>query len=121
MTEVLQSIGFCPSPADPCLFVKKQVKGEPPVFIILYVDDGGIIGTPAKINQVLLSLSKVLTVKDLGAMKHFVGSHLIENASGNTIWVHQPKLIRHLEEKFTSFMEIERVYKTPAAPKTVIM
>lgn len=121
ITETLQGLDFHPSPADPCLFVRKQVGKEPPAFVILYVDDGGIIGTQEVIVKVLKSLSKVFTVKDLGVMEHFVGCHLIENKSRDTMWIHQPKLIKHLEESFKSLITSDRVFKTPAAPKTVIM
>jgi hypothetical protein len=121
ITEILQQIGFNPSPADPCLFVKMQKKNEPPAFVILYVDDGGIIGTNQIIAQVLSAMQKVFTVKDLGPMKHFVGCHLLENKDRDTMWIHQPKLIKHLEESFKSLINSDRVYKTPAAPKTVIM
>jgi hypothetical protein len=121
ITQVLSDIGFHPSPADPCLFVKKMEKGEKPAFIILYVDDGGIIGTPEIINKVLKALSEVFKVKDLGVMKHFVGCHILESKAGDTIWIHQPKLIKNLQESFGDLITSERQFKTPAAPKTVIM
>jgi hypothetical protein len=121
ITETLQQLDFLPSPADPCLFVKKQHGNDPPAFVILYVDDGGIIGTQEVIDKVMKSMSKVFTVKDLGPMENFVGCRLIENKEKDTIWIHQPKLIKHLEESFTSLITSDRVFKTPAAPKTVIM
>jgi hypothetical protein len=120
ITEVLKKAGFEPSPADPCLFVKKQKGNEPPAFIILYVDDGGVIGTRKVIDSVLTVLSKAFKVKTLGKMEHFVGCHIIQNKSKDTIYIHQPKLIKHLDEAF-GFLMPSRVFKTPAAPKTVIM
>jgi hypothetical protein len=121
ITEVLSQVGFLPSPADPCLFVKKQNKDDPPAFVILYVDDGGIIGTSKIIDQVIQCMAKTFTVKDLGPMEHFVGCHLLENKSRNTMWIHQPKLIRHLEESFMHLMQDTRSYRTPGAPKTVVL
>jgi hypothetical protein len=41
---------------------------------------------------------------DLGEMKHFVGCHLINNKDGNTTWIHQPKLIKYLEEDFKQYI-----------------
>ena len=120
ITETFKRIGFYPSEADPCLFVKKKNGDEPPAFIILYVDDGGIIGTPKVIREVMEAMSKIFTVKDLGEMKHFVGCHLIENGRKDTMFIHQPKLIKHLHETFDELMKTERVYKTPAAPKSVV-
>ena len=73
ITEVLNAIGFVSRKADPCLFVKAGKRKEPPAFIVLYVDDGGIIATPEVIDEVMKSLSKVFKIKDLGNMKTFDG------------------------------------------------
>ncbi len=121
ITQVFGNLGFFPTKADPCLFVKQGKGKQPPAFIILYVDDGGIIGTPEIITTVINALSKYFKVKDLGEMKHFVGCHIIEDKNKNTIWIHQPKLLKHLNETFASYITTERIYKTPAAPKTVVM
>ena len=83
ITEVLKKAGFEPSPADRCLFVKKQNGNEPPAFIILYVDDGVVIGTREVIDSVLTALSKAFKVKTLGKMEHFVGCHIFENKAKN--------------------------------------
>ena len=121
ITETLAKIGFKPTEADPCLFVRHGANNEPPAFIILYVDDGGIIGTPKVIQEVLKALASVFKVKNLGRMEHFVGCHLIRSKDKNTIWIHQPKLIKHLESKFKDYIVTDRVFKTPAAPRTVFM
>ena len=52
----MNGLGFHPSAADPCLFVKNPEKNAPPAFVMLYVDDGGIIGTPEIIKEVLEKL-----------------------------------------------------------------
>ena len=118
MTQVMLSIGFHPSLADPCLFVKKKRIG-PPAFVILYVDDGGVIGTDEDIAEVMSALSKYFKIKDLGEMKSFVGCEIIERK--NTIWLHQPKLIKHLKETFPDIITMTKQYKTPAAPKSVVI
>ena len=43
----------------------------------------------------MFALSKVFKIKDLGEMKHFVGCHLVKSADKKTMWIHQPKLIKH--------------------------
>jgi hypothetical protein len=73
------------------------------------------------VKEVMEALSKVFTINDLGEMKHFVGSHIINSKEGNTTWIHQPKLIKHPEEDFKQYITTERIYKTPAAPKKVTM
>jgi hypothetical protein len=67
------------------------------------------------------ALNKDFKVKYLGALEHFVGCHVIENEKRNTIWIHQPKLIKHLKESYSDLIETTRSYKTPASPKTTIM
>jgi hypothetical protein len=47
------------SKSDPCPFIKKVADGEPISFVIIYVDDGGIIGTPDAIKEVISALGKV--------------------------------------------------------------
>ena len=44
----METLGFNPSKADPCLFIKEN-KGKHNTFIIIYVDDGGIFGTKEEI------------------------------------------------------------------------
>jgi hypothetical protein len=83
-------LNFFATPANPCSFIKKREKDEPQAFIILYVDDGGTIGKPKVIQEVMEALSRVFTIKDLGEIKHFVGCHLINIEEGNKTWIHQP-------------------------------
>ena len=59
-------------------------------------------------------------VKDLGKMETFVGCQIIENEQRNTIWLHQPKLIKHLKEQFGELVANLKPVKTPAAPRTNI-
>jgi hypothetical protein len=119
ITEVLNAIGFVSSKADPCLFVKAGKGKEPPAFIVLYVDDGGIIGTPEVIDEVMKALSKVFKIKDLGEMNTFVACDIIDD--NKTIWLQQSKLITHLKESFMTEIESVRSHQTPAGPKTIVM
>jgi hypothetical protein len=114
-------LDFHPSPADPCLYIKKAKGNEPPAYIILYVDDGGFFGTPQIIEQVTKSISSVLKVKDLGEVKNFVGCHLVHSTDGKTIHIFQPKLIKKLEDSFSQYINTNRKFQTPSAPKTVVM
>jgi hypothetical protein len=68
----------CPRKSDPCLFFKKAADGEPIYFDIIYVDGGGIIGTPDAIKEVINALGKVFKVKTMGEMEKFVGCHIID-------------------------------------------
>ena len=121
MTEIMKKLGFFPSSADPCLFVKPAVNNQPPAFIILYVDDGGVIGTPEVIRSVLDALAKEFKIKELGPMKNFVGCQIHINKARDTIWINQPKLITNLELHFGKLITTERNFKTPAATRSVVM
>jgi hypothetical protein len=48
-------MGNMPSLADPCLFYKN---GKTKSFIIIYVDDGGIVSDEITIQDVISALSK---------------------------------------------------------------
>jgi Reverse transcriptase (RNA-dependent DNA polymerase) len=78
-TFIFGELDFHPSPADPCLYIKKAKGNEPPAYIILYVDDGVIFGTPKIIEQVMKSISSVLKGKDLSEVKNFVGCRLVHS------------------------------------------
>ncbi|MGL4341969.1 MAG: reverse transcriptase domain-containing protein, partial [Lactococcus lactis] len=120
ITSIFAKLHFFPSTADPCLFVRR-IHGQPPAFIILYVDDGAIIGSKSLIKEVMTALSNELKVKSLGPLKHFVGCHLIRSDDGKSIFIHQPKLLKHLEDSFGQYCKENKYYLSPAAPKTVIV
>jgi Reverse transcriptase (RNA-dependent DNA polymerase) len=121
VTTFIKKLHFFPSPADPCLFVKNGTSFELPTFIIIYVDDGLIIGTPNLIQTVLKALAKEFQIKDMGPIKNFVGCQILINRERDTIWINQPKFIQNLELNFRTLVTTDRVFKTPAAPRSVVM
>jgi hypothetical protein len=119
--NVMKSIGFLPSDIDPCLFIKDKGNGQK-AFVIIYVDDGGIFGTKEDIKETIEALSKSFVVKDLGKLEHFVGCHIIQDSKDkNKVFIHQPKLLKHLEKEFKHLVGKPRDFKTPAGPKTTII
>jgi Reverse transcriptase (RNA-dependent DNA polymerase) len=121
ITSIFGKLDFHPSPADPCLYIKKAKDHEPPAYIILYVDDGVIFGTPKIIEQVMKSISSILKVKDLGEVNNFVGGRLVHSTVGKTIHIFQPKPIKNLEDSFSQYIKTNSKFQTPGAPKTVVM
>jgi hypothetical protein len=85
------------------------------------VDDGEVIGTPDVIRAVLDALAKEFMIKERGPMKNFVGCQILINKARDTIWINQPKLIQNLELNFTKLICTDRIFKTPAATKSVVM
>ena len=120
--SVLSGIGYHPSGMDPCLFMKNK-PDKTKSFVTIYVDDGIVFGTEQDIKETMSALNKSFKVKSLGPLQHFVGCHIIQPTSHpNTLYIHQPKLLKHLQEDFGSQAnQVKKVYKTPAGPKTVIM
>jgi Reverse transcriptase (RNA-dependent DNA polymerase) len=51
--EGIAGCNYYPIKANPCLFIKKAHGDDPLSFVIIYVDDGGIIGTPEAIKEVI--------------------------------------------------------------------
>ena len=117
---VMAKCGYHSSGADPCLFIK-HLPDKTFSFVMLYVDDGGIIGSQEAIDELMSELSAEFNIKGMGPLKHFVGCHIIENETKDTIWIHQPKLLADLKQKFGKQVAGERVFNTPAAPRTMIM
>jgi hypothetical protein len=101
---------------DPCLFTK-TVNGKL-FFVIIYVDDGGIISTKYDIEEVIKALGKVFKFKYLGKLEYFVGCRIIESFYGKKLWIHQPKLIKHLESDFTKFITSPQEFVTLESPGT---
>ena len=112
---VILSLGYKACEADPCLFIKDN-KNETKSFIAIYVDDGGIFSTEENIKEVLTELSKTFMVKDLGKMETFLGCKIIENEEKDTIYIHQPKLIKNLKSTFGKYVEKMMPHTTPANP-----
>ncbi len=50
--ENMKEIGFQASDIDPCLFIKEKDNGNK-VYLILYVDDGGVFGTEEDIKETI--------------------------------------------------------------------
>jgi hypothetical protein len=120
--EVMGTVSCEPSKANSCSFIETNGNKEVmSLLIIYYVDDGGIIGPKQEIDNILKVFSKDFTVKYLGEMKHAVGFHLIQKAKKDTIWVHQPKLLKNLKETFGEMVKQRHILSTPGAPRTVAM
>jgi hypothetical protein len=59
-------------------------------------------------------------VKDIGKMENFVGCNNIKNKEQDTVWIHQPKSIKHLKEQFGDLVKHIKPHTTPASPKSII-
>jgi hypothetical protein len=107
--EVLETLNYIPSKADPCLFIKNE--NEKRSYLIICVDDGGICcETRKEIKKMIDKLSKHFVVKDLGNLETFVGCKIINNKTNDTDYILQPKLVKHLKQGFGGLVESLKEY-----------
>jgi hypothetical protein len=58
----------------------------------------------------------------MGEKDNFVGCKIIDTIDKDGVWIHQPKLLKNLKENFKSIIgETKIIFKTPSAPKTLII
>jgi hypothetical protein len=58
----------------------------------------------------------------MGEMGKFVGCHIMDTDDKYVVWIHQSKLLKYLKSHFKDNIgETTRVFKTPSAPKTLIL
>jgi hypothetical protein len=75
------------------------------LYLIIYVDDGGKFSLPRVVKRLLTELAKHFVAKDLGKMESVLGCKIVENKAKNTIYIHQPKLLKYLKEPFRALVE----------------
>jgi hypothetical protein len=64
--------------------------------------------------------SNPFVVKDLRNMETFVGCNIINNKTNDTIYIHQPKLLKHLQQEIGGLVESLKEFSTPAPPRTMV-
>jgi hypothetical protein len=53
-------------------------------------------------------------------MDTFVGCKIINNKTNDTIYIHQPKRLKHLEKQFGELVASLKESLTPAPPRTMV-
>ncbi|XP_010493723.1 PREDICTED: uncharacterized protein LOC104774223 [Camelina sativa] len=77
----LQEFGFICSYPDPSLFV--YLRGNDTMLLLLYVDDMLLTGNNSKLmDQLLVSLSSIFRMKDLGPLHYFLGIQALFHDGG---------------------------------------
>ncbi|XP_019173807.1 PREDICTED: uncharacterized protein LOC109169380 [Ipomoea nil] len=113
LTQEFLSMGFKQVVSNSSLFTKD--KGDDFVALLVYVDDV-VIASPNlnQVNQIKSHLDDVFHIKDLGALKFFLGIEIARNTEG--ISVSQRKYTLELLEE-TGFLDCKPA-KTPMATAT---
>jgi hypothetical protein len=95
-TKTILEYGFKASKSDPCLFI--LVKGEEFVLLVLYVDDGLIVGPRHLVDEVKKYLMEKFKMRDLGVARKFLSLEISRTPQGVTI--NQRDFVKKLIEKF---------------------
>ena len=93
LSSVLEEVGFCRSNADSSLFVRNGSSGK--LIVLIYVDDLIITGDSSEeIMNLKQSLQSKFSMKDLGALKYFLGIEMAASHKG--LFLSQRKYILDL-------------------------
>jgi hypothetical protein len=80
----LLALGFHSSTADTSLFIYRD--GSVIAFLLLYVDDIVLTGnTPSFLHQLIVNLSQVFELKDMGTLSYFLGLQIQRSTTGLTV------------------------------------
>ncbi|CAI7857564.1 unnamed protein product [Closterium sp. NIES-53] len=98
LRSTLRDLGFCPSSADPSLFVRT---GSTPFFILVYVDDL-VFATAnrAALAEVKSKLQKRYTCTDLGELQRYLGLQITRDRAARTITLTQSHMVQQVLRRF---------------------
>lgn len=97
--RALKKMGFIPTQADPCLYVKKRNE-EVVCRMLLYVDDILIAGNRHEITVAKKQLSQVFDMTDEGEPRHFLGVKITRNREKKSISLDQAAYCEKLLKRF---------------------
>lgn len=89
LRTVLTEAGFAVSTADTSLFLCSKHKTT--TYLLIYVDDGLIVGHKEQVQEVVDVLEKRFKLRKMGQVEYFLGSEVIRDWDTRTIVVTQRK------------------------------
>jgi len=117
IVEVLKSIGFIISLADPCLGKIKLNSSW--VYIGIYVDDVLMIGNKNELNILSAKLKQTFGIRTKFPVEEFVGCKLQHDKAGITL--HQSELVKKLNEEFKGELTKMKGHATPMGSRTHVV
>jgi hypothetical protein len=94
----LTSLGFVPSFADPCLYIRKR--GDSVAMVLTYVDDCLVAGSAKVVAQITADLSAQFAMTDGGEPKTFLGVHFRRDRVARTVTLSQDDYARRVLKRF---------------------
>jgi hypothetical protein len=95
LREKLIEAGFTISAADSSLFI---CSNSADTYLLIYVDDGLIVGTRSDVQDVINVLEKHFKLRKMGAVKYFLGSEVIRDTEKKTIIITQRNYAKKIVE-----------------------
>ena len=97
--EILKSSTFVGGSIDPCLYVKKSMKGI--VYVVLYIDDNQMVGDIATIDDTVEALkNKGLVLKIVDGLQDYLSYKIKISDNKKHAWLGQPHLIKNLKKSW---------------------
>ncbi|CAI7798171.1 unnamed protein product [Closterium sp. NIES-53] len=96
----LATLGFCPSTADPSLFLRTDIT-LPPFYVLIYVDglDFDTADTKA-LAHVKSELQKRHTCTDMGELTSYLGLRITRDRAQRTITLTQSHMVQQVLQRF---------------------
>ncbi|CAI7798834.1 unnamed protein product [Closterium sp. NIES-53] len=97
--EHLLSLGFVRSECDHALYVLN--KDEKKLFLLLYIDDLLLVSdSKTLVADVKTKLAAKFSMRDLGAVSHYLGMHIDRDRRNKTLALHQHKYLESVVDRF---------------------
>ncbi|CAI7885656.1 unnamed protein product [Closterium sp. NIES-54] len=97
--EHLPSLGFVRSECDHALYVLN--KDEKKLVLLLYVDDLLLVSdSKTLVADMKTKLAAEFSMRDLGAVTHYLGMHIHRDRENKTLALHQHKYLENVVDRF---------------------
>jgi hypothetical protein len=100
LSKTLTDMGYKRANFDSCLYTYKCPKTKREINIACYVDDLLVSGCTEFIDELVATLQKRFTVRDMGEAKTFLGMEIERDRKKRTLTIKQSTYIKNIAEKF---------------------
>lgn len=125
LDRIVEKLGFQQSLTDPCLFFKKDTKGELKMVLNTVVDDILVAGKQEDVDWFKNSLKELYEITEQGRVRKYLGIMFdwIEDEAGNpAVKLSMDAMIDEIVEAYEKEMsKIPKVASTPGFPGTTLV
>lgn len=124
-TEFLTSneVGMTQSPADPCMFFKRDKQGKACLILAMTVDDCAVGGKEEQVEWLLKKIESKFTITRGGTLRKHLGvDYKWETNEENEPYI-ELRMDRKLDDIISSYENMKgecKIKKTPASPGTIL-